>query len=125
MPQDQGNGKSFLKGEAEAVAKPSPVPSTSIYTQLAGVGRSYIGSWRPARDAGYPVSIYVFLEETAFCQIFSSIFPLKHPASPWDIQMAASGRYWSPRASQALPATLSKFTTGTGIVDDPVLERGA
>lgn len=82
MPQDQGNGKSFLKGEAEAVAKPSPVPSTSIYTQLAGVGRSYIGSWRPARDAGYPVSIYVFLEETAFCQIFSSIFPLKHPASP-------------------------------------------
>lgn len=117
--------KASLKERLRQWPSPSPVPSTSIYTQLAGMGRSYIGSLRPARDAGYPVSIYVFLEETVFCQIFSSIFPLKHPASPWDIQMAASGRYLSPRASQAPPATLSKFTTGTRIVDNPVLERGA
>lgn len=74
------------------------------------------------RDAGCPVSIYVYLEETAFCQIFSCIFPLKRSTSPWDRQIAFFGRYL--RASQTPLATLPKFTTGTEIVDDPVLGRG-
>lgn len=76
MPQTHGNGKTFLEGEAEAMAKPSPVPSKSFYKQLASVCRNYIGSWTsardtgcPARDTGCPVSIYVYLEETVLSNL--------------------------------------------------------